>query len=145
GLNYGTKVNDFSEMAAIQKAVLDAVVNSKGSLTPNWLDAYTAVIDAYIGTPPDTFTFEGKSYTPKSFAEQVVGLDADDYVELSSFSAFPMYEPFVLPVPDNWAMASTYNVAFDDITAIIDTALHKGYTVAWATDVSEKSFSWKNG
>src|SRR5690606_20105044 len=100
GLNYGTKVNDFSEMAAIQKAVLDAVVNSKGSLTPNWLDAYTAVIDAYSGTPPATFTRAGRSYTPQSLAEQVVGLDAAHYVELSSFRAFPMCEPFLLPVPD---------------------------------------------
>ena len=38
-----------------------------------------------------------------------------------------------------------YNIKMNDITTIIDNALKNGYTVAWATDVSEKYFSWKNG
>jgi len=147
GLNYGSKLNDFSEMSSIMAAVLKAVVNTPNGkkLYPNWLKAYTGVIDAYLGTPPDTFTYQGKTYTPKTFAKEVVGLNADDYVELSSFTEYPIYKTFVLPVPDNWAMASVYNVGFNDITTIIDSALYKGYTVAWAADVSEKSFSWKNG
>jgi len=147
GLNYGTKINDFSQMAALQEAFLKTVINTPANkpLMPNWQKAYTGIIDAYLGTPPDTFTYEGKQYTPKSFAKEVVGLDADNYVEISSFMNYPMYKTFVLPVPDNWAMGSVYNVQFNDITDIIDTALSKGYTIAWATDVSEKSFSWKNG
>jgi bleomycin hydrolase len=147
GMEYDSKLNDFSEMSSIMSAVLKAVVHTPGNkkLYHNWLKAYTGVIDAYLGTPPDTFTYKGKTYTPKTFAKEIVGLDPDNYVELSSLTEYPVYKPFVLPVPDNWAMASVYNVAFNDITTIIDSALYKGYTVAWATDVSEKSFSWKNG
>ena len=46
---------------------------------------------------------------------------------------------------DNWSWDKVYNVKMNDLTRIIDNALNNGYTVAWATDVSEKYFSWKNG
>ncbi|POY37998.1 aminopeptidase [Solitalea longa] len=146
GLNYGTKKNKFSEMAGLTEAILQAVVkNPNGELTTNWKKAYTAVIDSYLGTVPETFTFEGKSYTPQTFAKERVGINAKDYVEISSFNTNPYYEKMTLMVPDNWSLDQVYNVQMDDITSIIDNAVKKGFTVAWATDVSEKSFSWKNG
>lgn len=146
GLNYGTKVNDFSEMAALRESFLETVIKApKGKLTPNWLQAYTGIIDAYLGTPPETFQYKGKTYTPQSFAREVVGLNPNDYIEFSSFIEYPMYEFFVLPIPDNWSQSSVYNVRMHELTEIIDYALENGYTVGWATDVSEKYFSWKNG
>ncbi len=146
GLNYGTANNKFGEMAAIQENVLKAVVsNPNGSLTPNWINAYTAVIDSYLGKAPEHFTYNGKKYTPKTFANEVVGLNPDDYVEISSFKDQPLYQKFVLMVPDNWSLDQVYNVKMNDLTNIIDNALKQGYTIAWATDVSEKGFSWKNG
>jgi len=48
-------------------------------------------------------------------------------------------------VPDNWAYGTSYNVGMEDMIEVIDHALRKGYSIAWATDVSEKYFSWKNG
>ncbi len=146
GLNYGTKLNDFSEMASLRESFLNTVIKSeKGKLTPNWFDAYKGIIDAYLGTPPETFRYDGQTYTPQSFAKEVVGLNPNDYVELSSFIEFPMYQSFVLPIPDNWSQSSVYNVHMTELTDIIDYALENGYTVGWATDVSEKYFSWKNG
>jgi len=102
-------------------------------------------MDSYLGEVPKTFEWNGRTYTPKSFADEVVGLDPNDYVELSSFTDKPYYKKSILMVPDNWSLDEVYNVKMNDITNIIDNALHKGYTVAWATDVSEKYFSWKNG
>lgn len=146
GLNYGTKKNKFGEMQAILKGMLDAVVaNHNGKLTPNWKKAFQAVLDIYLGENPDNFTWQGKEYTPKSFAKEVVGINPKDYVELSSFTDKPYYEQMVLMVPDNWNWEKVYNVKMNDLTKIIDHALNGGYTVAWATDVSEKYFSWKNG
>jgi bleomycin hydrolase len=128
------------------KGMLDAVVkNPNGKLTPNWKKAFTAVLDTYLGTPPETFTYNGKKYTPRTFADQVVGINPSDYVELSSFTDQPYYKKTMLMVPDNWSFDKVYNVKMNDITDIIDNALKKGYSVAWATDVSEKYFSWKNG
>lgn len=146
GLNYGTDKNKFSEMAALLEGLLKAVVtNPNGELTPNWEKAYTAVIDSYLGQVPTQFQYEGKNYTPQTFAKEIVGVNADDYVEISSLQEFPLYSKFTLMVPDNWAFDQVYNVKGNELTDIIDYALKNGYTVAWAEDVSEKSFSWKNG
>lgn len=146
GLNYGTDKNKFGEMAALIEGVLAAVVkNPNGELTPNWQKAYAAVIDSYLGKVPENFTYKGKNYTPQSFAKEVVGINPDEYVEMSSFTTSPYYEKTTMMVPDNWSFDQVYNVKVNDMTDVIDNALKKGYTVAWATDVSEKSFSWKNG
>lgn len=146
GLNYGTTKNKFGEMQAILKGMLDAVVSNKnGKLTPNWKIAFDAVLDAYLGVVPKTFMYKGTEYTPRTFADEVVGINPDDYIELSSFTNQPYYEQTMLMVPDNWSYDKVYNVKMHDITDIIDNALTKGYSIAWATDVSEKYFSWKNG
>lgn len=146
GLNYGTTNNKFAEMGAMGEAVLSAVVkNPNGELTPNWLKAYTAVIDSYLGTVPESFDYNGKKYTPQSFAKDVIGINPDDYVEISSFKDYPYYQKFVLMVPDNWSFDQVYNVKLNELTDIIDNALRSGYTVGWAGDVSEKGFSWTNG
>ena len=146
GLNYGTKLNDFSEIGEVRDAFLAAIIKpKKGKLSPNWLTAYTAILDAYLGTPPEKFKWNGKEYTPRTFADQVVGINPNDYVEFSSFIEYPMYEKFILPIPDNWSLGQVYNVRMTELTDIIDHALKNGYTVNWATDVSEKYFSWKNG
>ena len=135
-----------SEMASLMEGVLAATVkNPNGELTPNWEKAYTAVIDSYLGETPKSFDYNGKKYTPETFAKEVVGINADDYVEISSFQEYPYYSKFTLLVPDNWAFDQVYNVKINELTDIIDNALKNGYTVAWGGDVSEKSFSWKNG
>lgn len=146
GLNYGTDKNKFAEMGAIMEGVLAATVkNPNGELTPNWEKAYTAVIDSYLGEVPKSFEYNGKKYTPETFAKEVVGINADDYIEISSLQEYPYYSKFTLLVPDNWAFNQVYNVKINELTEIIDNGLKKGYTVAWGGDVSEKSFSWKNG
>ncbi len=146
GLQYGTTKNKFAEMQAMLKSMLDAVVkNPNGHLTPSWKKAYMAALDSYLGAIPETFKYDGRTYTPKTFAAERVGIHPEDYVELSSFTTSPYYKKTVLMVPDNWAFERIYNVKMDDITDIVDNALNKGFTVAWATDVSEKYFSWKNG
>lgn len=146
GLNYGTANNKFAEMAAMAEGVLQAAVkNPNGELSPNWIKAYTAVLDTYLGQVPESFTWKGKKYTPQTFAKEVVGINPDDYVEISSFKEHPYYTKFVLMVPDNWSLDQVYNVKMNELTDIIDNALKSGYSVAWAGDVSEKGFSWKNG
>lgn len=146
GLNYGTKINRFGEMNAILKAMLDAVVKNKnGKLTPNWKVAFSNVLDAYFGPVPQTFDYKGKTYTPKTFAKEVVGIQPKDYVEFISQVSTPYWQKAMAMVPDNWAFQWDWNIPMDDITKVIDNALENGYSVAWGTDVSEPYFSWKNG
>ncbi|GAA4316512.1 aminopeptidase C [Compostibacter hankyongensis] len=146
GLHYGTKHNNFGEMQEILKGMLDAVVKNKnGTLTPAWKKAFTAVLDSYLGAVPEKFTYNGKDYTPDSFAKEVVGLNPDNYVEFISVTTSPYWQKAMMMVPDNWAFQQDWNIPMDDITKIIDHALKQGYTIAWGTDVSEPYFSWKNG
>lgn len=146
GLEYGSDVNRHGEMEAILKGMLDAVIANKNKqLSPVWKKAYSSVLDAYLGDYPKEFMHEGKKYTPQTFARDVVGLDASDYIQFTSFNHKPFYNTMKVMVPDNWMYGDSYNVPLNDITTIIDNALEKGYTISWATDVSEKGFSWKNG
>lgn len=145
GLNYGLDNHNHTELDAVLKGVADAVKdNPQKALTPAWRRAYEGVLDAYLGKLPDTFAYKGKTYTAQSFA-QSLGLKMDDYVSLSSFTHHPFYDKFVLEVPDNWSMASSYNLPLDELMEVMEQALIKGYTFAWAADISEKGFSHKQG
>lgn len=143
GLNYGTDKPDFHELSAVLKAYLDAVIQASGgskTLSTAWKRGFNAILDEYFGPCPETFSYEGKEYTPQSFAESLP-IKIDDYVDLSSFTHHPFYEQFIIEVPDNWMWATVWNVPLDELMQTIDYALENGYTVAWGTDVSEKGFS----
>ena len=144
GLNYGTDLPDFHELSAALKGYLDAVMQagerSRRPLSTAWKRGFNALLDEYFGEMPETFTWNGKEYTPKSFAESLP-IDMDDYIDLSSFTHHPFYEQFVLEVPDNWMWGQVYNLPMEEMMRVVDHALENGYTLAWGTDVSEKGFS----
>ncbi len=146
GLNYGTDINNHGELEAILAAQVEAVIKNKnGEITPNWREAFEATLDAYLGAYPEQFTYKGKEYTPRSFADEYLEINPDDYVQLTSWTHHPMNEEAIIQVPDNWTWASSYNVPLNDMVEAVNHSLQKGYTVSWATDVSEKGFSLKNG
>ena len=145
GLTIGEKLPVHGEMDAVLAAYADAVIkNPNKKLTPVWHQGFDGILDAYLGKDPLNFTYKGKSYTPVTFAG-MMGLNADDYVELTSYTHHPFYSKFILEVQDNWLMESDYNVPISDLIAIIDNSIQNGYTVVWGADVSEKGFSRKNG
>jgi bleomycin hydrolase len=133
------------EVDGVLSAYVDAVLkNPNKKLTPVWHQGFDGILDAYFGKVPEKFTYKGKEYTPLSFAGSL-GLNPEDYLEVTSFTHHPFYTKFILEIPDNWALEETYNVPMDDLIRVIDNAIEKGYSVAWGSDVSEKGFSWKNG
>ena len=146
GLMYGTDNHVHGEIDAVLKGYVDEVLENKNrKLTPAWHDGFNGILDAYFGKLPETFTYEGKEYTPKSFVKEVMDINPEDYITLSSYTHHPFYQPFILEVPDNWAMEEVYNLPIDDMMDVMDNAIENGYTIAWAADVSEKGFSWTNG
>jgi bleomycin hydrolase len=139
----GVKRINHSELDAVTKNIVETVIKSqKPGLA--WKKAFNGTLDAYLGAVPKTFTYEGKQYTPKSFRD-MLGLNVDNYIEISSFKHHPFYSKFVIEVPDNWAADQVYNLPLDEMIEVLDNALMNGYTVAWGSDVSEKGFSFKNG
>ena len=111
----------------------------------DWLNAYTAILDKYIGTPPSEFTYEGKKYTPQTFAKQVIKFNAADYVNITSYTHHPYYTSFILEAPDNFSNGYYYNLPLNEMIVLVKDAINKGYTVMWDADVSNKGFQQKNG
>ena len=100
------------------------------------------ILDAYLGKCPDTFTFEGKQYTPQSFAKSL-GINFDDYVTITSYTHHPFYTRFAVEVQDNWRFPLSWNLPMDEMMRVIDNAINEGYTIAWGGDVSEEGFTRK--
>lgn len=147
GLNYGEEKHSHYELAEALEAYLNAVLargTKNGKLSTAWLKGFEGILDAYLGKVPETFTYEGKTYTPQSFAT-AIGLEPENFENIISFTHHPFYEDVVLEIPDNWAWTASRNVPMEEMLAITDNALEKGYTVMWAADVSEKGFRWTNG
>ena len=145
GLNYGTEKHTHNEMDQVLKAMVDAIVkNPNKKLTKAWHNAFDAALESYLGEVPAEFEYKGKKYTPKTYGEEL-GINPDDYVEISSYMHHPYYSQFMLEVPDNWLSSSVYNVPLNELVEIMDNAIMNGYGIAWAADVSEKGFSYRNG
>ena len=147
GLCYGTDKPDFRELTPVLKGYLDAVISAgdkTGQLTTAWERGFDALLDAYFGPMPETFEYNGKQYTPQSFAASLP-INMDDYVDVTSFTHHPFYTQFIIEIPDNWMYGTVYNVPLGELMSIIDNALKEGYTVAWGTDVSERGFSRTKG
>ncbi len=147
GLNYGYDKHNHNEMMAALKGMVKGFNEKKqgGKLLPNWKKAFTGAVDAYLGELPDdlhdfTFTENGKTYNPYTYAASL-GLNMDDYISLTSYTHHPFYSSFVLEVPDNWAMKTSYNLPLDELMEVMEYAVMHGYTFAWGADVSEKGFS----
>ncbi len=144
GLNYGEESHVHGEMEAAMRGYVDGIIKNRNSkLSTSWLIGFGGIADAYLGSLPEKFTYQGKEYTPVSFVKEL-GLNADDYISLTSYSHHPYYTTFPLEIPDNWRWSSSYNLPLDELMQVFDNAINTGYTIAWASDVSEMGFT-RNG
>ncbi|GAB4092352.1 C1 family peptidase [Flaviaesturariibacter terrae] len=129
--------------AALSKYVDSIVKQPRVEL--GWMMGYEALLDQYLGHPPASFPYNGKTYTPKEFASAVMKFDANDYVSLTSFTHQPYYAPFVVQVPDNFSNGAYYNLPLDELTSTVKEALRKKYSIVWDADVSNNGFRQKEG
>lgn len=145
GNTIGETMPVHGEMDAVLKAYVDAVVKNRNKkLTPVWMKALDGILDAYLGEIPDTFTYNGTEYTPKSFVKNL-DLNMDDYVTIGSYTHHPFYDSFIFEGPDNWSLGEIYNVPLDEMMNLIDSSIENGYSMAWVSDVSDKGFSHQKG
>ena len=145
GLNAGETKHNHAEMVAVLEAMLKVYVENPGKkLSTNWKPAIQAVLDLYLGSIPSQFEYEGKKFSPKTFAE-FTKIKPENYLTLTSFTHSAYYKPFVLNIPDNFSNGSMYNLPLDEFVASIDYALANGYSLSLDCDVSETTFSGKYG
>lgn len=141
GTLYGDSLNNYNEFFAVMSSYVQAVAKSSNKkLTSQWKVGLQGILDAYLGKCPEKFMYQGKSYTPKTFAASL-GLNFDDYVSITSYTHHPFWTSFAVEVQDNWRNPHSWNVPLDDMMRIIDNAIMNGYTVAWGGDVSEEGFT----
>jgi len=141
GLNYGEEKHVHGELDRLLLENVKAVVeNPNKKLTNAWHEAVEATLETYLGKMPEKFQYQGKEYTPQSFAQEFVGLNLDDYVEITSYTHHPFYSKFIIEIPDNWSWDEVYNVPLNEMNEIIENAVNNGFAIGWAADVSEKGF-----
>lgn len=141
GMNYGSELPAQSELDAVLRAYIDAVVkNPNRVLTTAWKRGFQAILDEYLGEYPKTFVIDGVEYTPESYRD-ALNFNPDDYVTLTSYTHHPFYTYFPFEVADNWRWDQFYNVPIDEMMEILDYALENGYTISWGADVSEPGFT----
>jgi len=143
GSLYGDSLNNFNEFFGQLEPYVAGIARSKEKKISNqWKVGMQGILDAYLGKCPESFSYNGKTYTPKSFAASL-GLDWNNYVSVTSFSHHPYYTQYAVEVQDNWRNPLSWNLPMEDMARIIDNAVMNGYTVAWGGDVSEPGFTRK--
>ncbi len=141
GTLYGDTLANFGEFFSVLEPYVDAVAKSSAkTITNTWKNGFQGILDAYLGKCPEEFTYEGKKYTPKTFAASL-GLDWNDYVSITSYTHHPFYTEFPVEVQDNWRQPGSWNLPMDEMARIIENAVMNGYTVAWGGDVSGDGFT----
>ena len=144
GVMYGDTLANHSDLDAAAKAYVDVIAKSTASkISPLWRRPLEAIYETYLGKLPQEFTYKGKKYTPRSFADSF-GLNMNDYISLTSYSHHPFYEAFAIEIQDNWRGAKSYNLPIDELMQVMRNAVNTGYTIAWGSDVSEEGFT-RNG
>lgn len=143
GINYNSANHNHTELNSFVNAIGNTPVKLR-QRSPEYFKLVESLLDIYLGTVPEKFNYNGKEYTPTSFFSSL-GINLDDYVEITSFSHHPWYSNFVLEIQDNWDGGKFYNLPLDEFMLVIDNSLAKGYTVCWDGDMSEKSYSDKMG
>lgn len=150
GVMYGDTLSNHSELSSMADAIVNTAAKGKNLQSNNnemlWKKALHAVQEIYLGKCPEKFTYNGKEYTPSTFYKSL-GLNADDYISITSYTHHPFYEKFVLEIQDNWRWGQSYNLPLDEFMQVFDNAIENGYSIAWGADVSEDGFrkNAKNG
>jgi bleomycin hydrolase len=139
GFKIDEDMHNHGEMDALLKSFVQSIAESGEKLSPVWDEAYEGVLDAYLGDYPEKFNYQGESYTPSKFLDYL-GIEPSDYVPFTSFMNHDYYSSYVFESPDNWSMEEINNVPPSVMIEMMKTSIKRGYTLAWAADVSDPGF-----
>ena len=147
GIIEGDWQHDHVEMDNLLLDMVKSIGTSGyGRIKPqSWKKSIEGVLNAYIGKAANTFTYKGKQYTPRTFADTFIGINPDNYVEITSYSHHTFYDKIVLDIPANWNDNKYLNLPIKDFETVINNALKNGYSLAWDGDATEPNFNFQKG
>lgn len=141
GMAPGQNYHNHEPMVAEMKAYLNSVKSLNAWNEEEVISTIKAIMNHYIGMPPAKVKVNGKEMTPKQYLTDVLKLNMDDYVDVTSIMGKPYWAKVEYEVPDNWWHDSSYyNVPLNDYMAIVKAAVRAGYTMMIGGDVSEPGF-----
>lgn len=143
GKEYDSERHNHKELSKVLTNFLEGVLEAKKPSTV-WMKAFNAIQEVYLGETPKSFEVDGKLFTPQTYASEM-GIDANNYIEITSYTNMPYYEASELIIPDNWSHDNYYNLPLDEFMEVMEYSLNKGYTFVWDGDMSDKGFSRKTG
>jgi len=142
GLINGRKYHSHDAMFDEMIGYLNSVKENNAWNEEIVLNTIKDIMNHHIGLPPTEFTVEGKKYTPKSYLNDYLKINPDDYVEILSYKQEPYWNQVEYKVPDNWwHNKDYYNIPLDLYMELIKKAITEGYTISIGGDVSESGFS----
>jgi bleomycin hydrolase len=125
--------------------VKDCVNRGITVLSSNQRKFIDSTLDHYYGKLPEYFTYSRRFFSPRTFLREYLGVNPNDFVEITSYSHHPYYTKFVLEDKYNWTADEYYNVPLSDFSLITDRALDSGYTVGWDGDAQDDHFDYNEG
>jgi len=139
--------HDHLEMDNLLYTMVESIGKSGyGRIKPfSWRQSVKGVLDAYLGSPPATFLYDNELHSPQSFARAYIGINPDDYVEITSYSNGEFYEMHELNIPANWNQNKYLNLPITDFEKVVNHALENGYSLAWDGDATEPNFYFDSG
>jgi bleomycin hydrolase len=140
------KYHHHREMVAEMKGFLNSVKESQ-NWNPNLVtQTIKSIMERYMQAMPDKFDFNGKPYTAKEFATQIVKLNPDDYYNFMSNMEQTQNQRAELIEDDNWRhFDEYYNVSMADFMKALTNALQNGFTACICGDISEPGFDREQG
>lgn len=134
----GQLVYDHSDMMKEMKDYLASVKATNTWNEEEVVGTIKAIMNHYMGTPPDKFVVDGKEYSAETYLKDYLNLRVNDYFSFMSTISLPYNQKGELVEADNWWHCDNYyNVSLDDFIFIIKDAIENSYSVCICGDVSE--------
>jgi len=146
GKGRGEKNHNHAELDTVLSRYVKKMVNNGiTSLKAGDEHFIDSVLDHFLGPVPGSFSYQGKIFTPMRFLREMLQVDPDDYLEITSYTHHPFYRPFMLEDKYNWTGDAYYNVPLADFSRITDSALKQGHTIGWDGDADDPDFHFFEG
>src|SRR5437588_5150910 len=117
-------------MVAEMKDYLESVKSQNAWNEEEIISTIKSIMNHYIGVPPTKVNANGKDMSPLDYLKNVLKLNPDDYIDVTSLMEKPYWSKIEYEVPDNWWHDNNYyNVPLEDYMAIVKASIRKGYTM----------------